>query len=49
MDLQLHLVNGLDVQLVKDFHLFCKFCLMYSLLLIYSILDELKVMFSVVC
>ena len=45
MDLELHLVNDLALHLVSDFYLFSKFCLMYSLLLIYNILDELKVMF----
>ena len=45
MDLKLHLVNDLDLHLVNDFYLFCKFCLMYSSLLIYTILDDLKVFF----
>ena len=44
MDLKLHLVNDLDLHLVNDFYLFNKFCLMYSSL-IYTILDDLKVMF----
>ena len=45
MNLEIHLVNDLDLHLVKDFYLFSKFCLMYSLLLFYTILDDLKVMF----
>ena len=45
MDLKLHLVNDLDLHLVNDFYLFSKFCLMYSSLLIYTISDDLKVMF----
>ena len=45
MDLKLHLVNDLDLHLVNAFYLFCKFCLMFSLLLIYPILDDLNVMF----
>ena len=47
MDLELCLVNGLDLHLVNDFYLFSKFCLMYSFLFI--TLDDLKVMFCVVC
>ena len=45
MDLELYLVNDLDLHLASAFHLFSKFCLMYSLLLFYTILDDLKVMF----
>ena len=45
MDLQLHFVNDTDLHLVNDFYLFSTFCLVYSLLLIYTFLDELKVMF----
>ena len=45
MDCELHLVNDLDLRLVNDFYLFSKFCLVYLLLLFYTILDGLKVMF----
>ena len=45
MDLKLHLVNDPDLHLVNAFYQFSKFCLMYSLLLVYTILDDLKVMF----
>ena len=45
MDLEVHLVNDLDLHLVKNFYLFSKFCLMCSLLLFYTILDNLKVMY----
>ena len=45
MDLKIHLVNDLDLHLVNDFYLFSKFCLMYSLVLIYTILDYFKEMF----
>ena len=45
MDLTLHLVNDLDLHPVNDVFLFSKFCLMYLLLLIYTILVDLKVMF----
>ena len=45
MDLKLHIVDDLDLHLVNDFYLFSKFCLMYSSLLIYTILGDLKVMF----
>ena len=45
MDLKLHIVNDLDLHLVNDFYHFSKFCLMYSSLLIYTILDGVKVMF----
>ena len=43
MDLTLYLVNYLDLHLVNDFDLFRKFCLMYSLSLIY--IGDLKVIF----
>ena len=51
MDLKLYLVYDLDLHLVNDIYLFSKFCLMYLSLLIYTtyILDDLKVMFCVVC
>ena len=45
MDLILHLVNYLDLHLINDFYLFSKFCFLYSSLLIYTILDDLKLMF----
>ena len=45
MDLKLHLVNDIDLHLVNDFYRFSKFCLMYSSSLIYTILNDLKVMF----
>ena len=43
MDLQLHLANDLDLHLVNEFYLFSKFCLMYLLLLIHTVLDDFKV------
>ena len=46
MNLKLHLVNDHDLHLVNDFFFFSKFCLMYSSLLIYTILDDLKVIFE---
>ena len=45
MDLKLHFVNDIDLYLVNDFYLFSKFCFMYLLLVIYTILHDLKVMF----
>ena len=45
MDLKLHLVNGLDLYFIKNFYLFSKFCMIYSLLSIYIILYDLKKMF----
>ena len=45
MDIKFHFVNDLDLHLVNAFYLFSKFCLVYSSLLIYTILDDLKVMF----
>ena len=49
MNDKLHLVNDLDLHLVNDFYLFSKFCLMYSFVLLYIILDDLKVIFRAVC
>ena len=46
MALKFLLVNDLDLHLVNDFYLLAMFCLMYSLLLFYTILDDLKVMFE---
>ena len=45
MDLELYLTKHLDLYFVNDFNLLSKFCLMYSLLLFYTVLDDLKVMF----
>ena len=38
MSLELHLLVDLDLHLVNNFYLFSKFCLVYSLLLFYTIL-----------
>ena len=43
MALKLYLANDLDLHFVDYFKRFSKFCLMYSSLLIYTILDDLKV------
>ena len=45
MDLKLHLVNDLDLYLINNVYIFSMFCMMYSLLLIYTILYDLKMMF----
>ena len=45
MNLKLHLVNDLDAHFANNFYLFSKFCLMFSLLLMYTTSDDLKVMF----
>ena len=45
MDLKLRLVNDLDLHLVSDLYLFSQFYLMSSSLFIYTISDDLKVMF----
>ena len=45
--LDTHLVCDcdIDLHLVNDFYRFSKFCLIYSRLLFYTNLDDLKVMF----
>ena len=45
MNLKLYLVNDLGLHLVNDLYLFSKFCLMYELLLMYTVLVDRKVMF----
>ena len=45
MDLKLHLVNDLDLYLINKVLLFSMFCMMCSLLSIYTILYDLKIMF----
>ena len=45
MYLKFHLVNDLDLHFINDFYIFSKFCLTHSLLWIFTILDDLKVMF----
>ena len=45
MDLKLHIVNDFDVHLINNFYLFSMFSMMYSLLLIYTILYDSKEMF----
>ena len=42
MDLDLQFINDFGQHLVNDLYIFSKFCLMYSLLLFYTILDYLK-------
>ena len=45
IDLEFHLGNDLDLHFVNDFNLSSKFTFMYSLMLFYTILGDLEVVF----